>query len=97
VYVVTVAFRIRPQHVDAFLAAVVENARASTASEPACRQFDVCVAPDDPGSVFLYEVYDDRAAFAAHLGAKHFLDFDRRVAPWIESKTVRVLQRIAPD
>jgi quinol monooxygenase YgiN len=47
------------------------NATATREREPGCRQFDVCTSADD-GLVFLYEVYDDRAAFDAHLAAPHF-------------------------
>lgn len=68
---------------------MIANARASREREPGCRQFDVCVTDDDPGRVFLYEIYDDRAAFDAHLASAHFKAFDATVAPWLETKTVR--------
>ena len=92
-YVVTVEFGIRAEHVVDFRAAVTENARTSCDTEPGCRQFDVCIAPQDPRVVFLYEVYVDRAAFDAHLESAHFKAFDSRVATWVESKTVRTYTR----
>ena len=88
-YVVTVEFVVEPAHVDGFRAAMIANARASRDDEPGCREFDVCIDADDPGKVFLYEVYDDRAAFDAHLASAHFKAFDARVAPWLVGKTVR--------
>jgi len=42
VYVVTVAFEIRPEAAAAFLPLMLENARASLAKEPGCLRFDVC-------------------------------------------------------
>jgi (4S)-4-hydroxy-5-phosphonooxypentane-2,3-dione isomerase len=39
------------------------------------------------------EVYDDRAAFDAHLAAAHFKRFDAAVAPMVASKAVRILRR----
>jgi quinol monooxygenase YgiN len=96
VYVVTVEFVIHAGRVTHFRAAVIENARASRESEPGCRQFDVCSAPDDPRTMFLYELYDDRAAFDAHLATAHFKAFDARVAPWVVSKRVRTLARVDP-
>jgi quinol monooxygenase YgiN len=93
-YVVIVDFAIKPEHAVEFAKAVSENARASTAREPACRQFDVCVSPDDPSSFFLYELYDDRAGFEAHLATAHYKSFDQLVQPWIADKKVRLLQRI---
>jgi quinol monooxygenase YgiN len=93
-YVVTVEFRIQPGHADAFLAAVIANARTSVEHEPGCRQFDVCTVPGQPDTVFLYEVYDDRAAFDAHLATPHFLSFDHLATAWVAAKSVRTLHRV---
>jgi quinol monooxygenase YgiN len=95
-HVVTVEFVVKRDHAAAFLQAMVENARASREQEPGCRQFDVCTAPEDVATVFLYEVYADRAAFVAHLAAPHFKAFDAAVGPWIERKTVRAYARADP-
>jgi quinol monooxygenase YgiN len=91
-----VEFLIRPEHVAAFEAAIVENARASRDTEPGCRQFDVCRDPADPRLFLLYELYDDEAAVQAHLRAAHFLTMDERTAGWVERKTVWRRERIAP-
>ncbi len=94
-YVVTVEFEIKPEKLQDFRAQMVANARASREREPGCRQFDVCADPAKPGLIFLYEVYDNRAAFDAHLATEHFKAFDRTVAPWIASKDVRIYERLA--
>jgi quinol monooxygenase YgiN len=96
VYVVTVEFAIKAAHGAEFMQALIENARASREREPGCRQFDVCTLPDDVCTVFLYEVYDDRGAFDAHLASAHFRTFDARVGPWIERKSARVYARADP-
>ena len=93
-YVVIVDFVIKPEHATAFAQAVSENAKASTGQEDACRQFDVCVSPDDPSRFFLYEVYNDRAGFEAHLASAHYKSFDQLVQPWVADKKVRFLERI---
>ena len=95
-YVVIVDFAVKPEFVAAFREEMVKNARASREREPGCRQFDVCVAPGDPTAIFLYEIYDDRAAFDAHLATPHFLAFNERTAPWLADKKVRTLERIEP-
>jgi quinol monooxygenase YgiN len=56
----------------------------------------VCVDPKDRTSVFLYELYDDRAAFDAHLATAHFKKFDPAVAPMLAAKAVRTLERVLP-
>ena len=94
--VVIVEFRIHTAHIDAFAAAIADNARASRESERGCRQFDVCRDPADPSFFFLYESYDDEAAIDAHLRAPHFLLMDSATRDWIASKTVRRLTRTNP-
>jgi autoinducer 2-degrading protein len=95
-YVVTVEFHIRPPHFAAFLPLMRENAQASLRIEPGCRQFDVCTDPARPSSLFLYEVYDDRSAFEAHLASEHFTRFDAAVRDMVAGKLVRTLQRVEP-
>ena len=87
-YVVTVTFEVAPAAASDFLAAVRRQAENSLSREPGCRRFDVCVDPAQPQRVFLYELYDDRAAFDAHLGSPHFEAFDAEVAPLTRGKRV---------
>jgi quinol monooxygenase YgiN len=91
-----VEFRIRPEFVAAFEAAIEENARLSRETEPGCGQFDVCRDPADAALFFLYELYDDEAAVQAHLMSAHFRAMDALSAGWVETKTVRRLVRSAP-
>jgi len=93
-YVVTVEFLVKPGRVEAFRPAMLENARASLANEAGCRQFDVSFDADDPGKCFLYEVYDDPAAFEAHLAMGHFRSFDSYVAPMLDSKVVKTFELV---
>lgn len=95
-YVITVDFEIDATHLDAFLPLMVQNAAASVRDEPGCRQFEVCQDPDKPTRMFLYEVYDDRAAFDTHLATPHFTAFDEATTGMIISKTVRPLALLRP-
>jgi quinol monooxygenase YgiN len=92
-----VEFRIRPEFIAAFEAAIEENARLSRDTEPGCRQFDICRDPAEPALFFLYELYDDEAAIQAHLKSAHFLQMNEATAPWVDGKQVRRYQRTAPD
>ncbi len=97
-YVVTVDFHVKPQHVDAFRTAVLQQAANSLANEAACRQFDVSVSQEEPGRFFLYEQYDDHAAFEAHVQTDYFHNFGQTITPWVEAKTIRCWSRIdEPD
>ena len=95
-YVIVVDFNIKPEHAAAFREAINSNARASVADEPGCSQFDVCVDPQDGAQIFLYEIYDNLAAFEAHLRTPHYAVFDKLSAPMVAAKTVRKFSRICP-
>lgn len=43
-----------------------------TRAEPGCRMYLAHRALEDPRTFFLYEQYDDAAAFAAHAASDHF-------------------------
>ncbi|MBE2259949.1 MAG: antibiotic biosynthesis monooxygenase [Candidatus Accumulibacter sp.] len=93
-YVIAVDLTIHPQHLPAFMPLLLENARLSREREAACRRFDVCQDPLQPEHVFLYELYDDRAAFDAHLASAHFKAFDTAAQGMPASKTVHAYQLI---
>ena len=94
-YVITVAFVARPEHRAEFRTAMLGNAHASRITEPGCRQFDVCETADG-AEIFLYEVYDDEAAFKAHLATAHYRDFNATTTPWVVLKRVTIFNRISP-
>ena len=93
-YVIVVDFEIRPDRLADFLPLMRENAAASVRDEPGCHQFDICQDPDTPHRILLYEIYDDRAAFEAHLATPHFKRFDTATTAMVTAKTVRSLQRL---
>ena len=93
-YAVVVTFVVAPEHRGAFREAILENAAASLHLEPGCRVFDVCEGAEG-AEIFLYEIYDDAAAFRAHLATEHFRRFDALTAPWVHDKRVQTYQRLA--
>jgi quinol monooxygenase YgiN len=93
-YVLTVDFTIHPGRIADFLPLMLDNARVSREREPGCRQFDVCRDTRQPQVIFLYEVYDDAAAFQAHLDSAHFRAFDAAVRDMIATKHVRIHERL---
>ncbi len=95
-YVVTVEFAIDPAQWKIFLPLMEENARLSRDTEPGCRQFDVCVDDARPSVVFLYELYEDRAAFDTHLASAHFKSFAAASQSMITARTIRSWRRLQP-
>jgi len=93
-YAVTVLFQIAPAHRAAAIKLMRENAQASLGAEAGCQRFDVCTDPERPDNVFLYELYDDSAAFDDHLQSPHFKAFDAAVAKMIVTKEVACFARV---
>jgi len=89
-HVVTVFLNIHQAHYNEFMQAMVKNACTSLATEPGCRQFDVCESDAGDSRVFLYEVYDTLGCFQSHLVTPHFLQFNAQTAAWVIDKSVQV-------
>lgn len=87
-FVIAVEFTLKREAAAQFLTRVRQQAADSLEKEPGCRRFDVCTDPADPARVFLYELYDDEAAFGAHQQMPHYHAFTADVTPWIADKKV---------
>jgi quinol monooxygenase YgiN len=94
-FAVVVTLTIASESRDTFAALMQTNAQTSLQDEPGCHRFDVCRDSADPDTVFLYELYDDRAAFDHHLQSDHFKAFDAAVADMVLSKDVRTFDQVA--
>jgi autoinducer 2-degrading protein len=89
-FAITVEFRLKPSATERFLGLVLANAATSLSEEPLCLRFDVLTARDPArgGTVTLYEVYADRAAFEHHLATPHFRAFEAAVRDLVAEKSV---------
>ncbi len=79
-FVVHVNIQVKPETVDAFIAATMENARQSIL-EPGIARFDVCQRTDDPTRFVLVEVYRTADAPARHKETAHYAKWRDTVAP----------------
>jgi (4S)-4-hydroxy-5-phosphonooxypentane-2,3-dione isomerase len=94
VYVNAVDLVIIPSEMSKFVEAIKENASASV-KEPGCREFNVLVLANRPNHVFLFEVYDNEAALAAHRETAHFKKFFATAGSIIADRNVRAMSVIA--
>lgn len=69
--VIHVQVQVKPESVEAFKAATLDNARQSI-REPGVVRFDVVQQADDPTRFVLVEVYRSVEATAAHKETKHY-------------------------
>ena len=72
-YVLIVPLQIKEGKKEELLEALLPNAQGAVRDEPGCLRFDVIQDAGDPNRLWLYEVYQDEAAFHAHQQAPHYL------------------------
>jgi quinol monooxygenase YgiN len=95
--VVHVHVHVKPECVEAFKAATLENARQSV-REPGIARFDVVQQADDPTRFVLVEVYRTPDAPAAHKETKHYQVWRDAVAPMMaESRTSVKFANVFPE
>ena len=91
-YVTIVHVWVKPESVDAFIAASRANHEASV-QEPGNRRFDVLQDVEDPNKFVLYEAYATAEHAAAHKDTQHYLTWRDAVAEMMAQPRQGVLHR----
>ena len=78
--VVHVHVQVKPEFLEVFKQATLENARQSV-KEPGIARFDVIQQSDDPSRFLLVEVYRSSGASAQHKETAHYQIWRDTVAP----------------
>ncbi len=95
--VVHVQIRVQPEHVDAFRAATLANARASL-REPGVARFDLTQDREDPTRFVLVEAYRSEDAPAAHKATAHYATWRDTVESMMaEPRTSRRFRSCFPE
>jgi quinol monooxygenase YgiN len=77
--IVHVHIQVKPECLEAFIAATAENVRQSI-QEPGIARFDFSVHQDDPAKFVLVEAYRSAGAAAAHKETAHYAKWRDAVA-----------------
>jgi autoinducer 2-degrading protein len=80
-YVVVVTAFIKPERVQQFIEAILDNAH-NTRLEPGNVRFDVLQGDDDPTRFTLYEAYNTKEDFAKHQQTAHYFRWRDAVTDW---------------
>jgi quinol monooxygenase YgiN len=95
--IVHVHVRVKPEFLDAFRQATLENARQSI-KEPGIARFDVLLHADDPTRFVLVEVYRTAEAPALHKETAHYQAWRDAVAPMMaEARSSLKFSNLFPD
>ena len=95
--IVHVHIKVKPEQVNAFKAACIENSRQSL-KEPGIARFDVLQQQDDPTKFLLVEVYRTAEAPAAHKQTAHYQTWAETVADMmVEPRFSVKFARVYPE
>jgi (4S)-4-hydroxy-5-phosphonooxypentane-2,3-dione isomerase len=89
-WIVHVHVHVKPEHVEEFRRATIENASGSV-KEPGIARFDVIQQMDDPARFVLVEVYRNQEATAAHKETAHYKAWAAAVANLLASPRSRAV------
>jgi len=96
-HIVLVHIHVRPDAIEPFLQATIDNARHSL-QETGVARFDVLQSVEDPARITLVEVYRHPDDVARHKETEHYARWSRAVADWFAEPRTRSVHRNAfPD
>jgi len=81
-YVIHAPLLIEDDRVQDFIDAVSLDGVGSVNEEPGCLRFDVFQNRENPGELYLYEVYVNKEAFEYHTRTPHFERWFETVTDW---------------
>ena len=87
-HILLVHCAVKPDRIEAFIAATIENARNSR-KEPGVVRFDFVQQTDDPTKFSLIEVYRSPEGLAAHREAAHYKAWADKVADMFATPRTR--------
>jgi (4S)-4-hydroxy-5-phosphonooxypentane-2,3-dione isomerase len=83
-HILHVQVHVKPEFLDEFQRATIENAKHSV-QEPGCTRFDVIQQTDEPTRFVLVEIYRDAESHAAHRETPHY-------KAWVETVTAMLVE-----
>ena len=96
-HILLVYCTVKPDRIEPFIAATIENARNSR-NEPGVVRFDFVQQADDPTRFSLIEVYRSPEGLAAHRLAPHYLAWAEKVPDMLaEPRTRNFYSNIDPS
>ena len=88
--IVHVHVHVKPEHIEAFKLATIENA-SNSVKEPGIARFDVVQQADDPSRFVLLEAYRDTEATTHHKATAHYHAWAEKVADMLAEPRSRVV------
>ena len=94
-YINAVNIDVVPGQIENYLAAIKEVGAAAIKTEPGCSEFNITVSQKDPNHLFIFEVYENAAAFDAHLKSDHYKKYAATAKDVVTKREVHSLSSVA--
>lgn len=91
--VTVVSVYVKPEYIERFIEATIENHRNSVLEKGNLR-FDLLQCREKPENFTLYEAYESDEAAAAHKNTAHYLKWKDTVADWMAQPRVGVAHNV---
>jgi autoinducer 2-degrading protein len=89
-FVVIAQFESKTEHRRALVEALIAYGNDVRLNEPATLRFEIIQDLYNPNRFFLYEVYQDRLGFDAHIGRPEFGQRWEKFKPWLAGPTTHL-------
>ncbi len=89
-FILLVNLHVKPEYLEAFREASIENARSSR-QEPDVVRFDVLQRPDDPTQFAFYEVYRRPEGHASHRESAHYKAWVAKTSQMFQEERTRTI------
>ena len=86
---------IDPSRIEEYRAAVAEQIKSAIENEPGVLTLYAVADRSNPARITVFEIYQNRAAYEAHLKAAHFLAYKARVESMVTSLTLTPVSPVA--
>lgn len=96
-YIIQVFLKVKPEHLEAFTAATIDNA-SNSVKEAGVLRFDMLRHLDDPTRFTLFEVYRNADGHAAHRETAHYARWRDSVPDMLaEPRSAVKYENVFPD
>ncbi len=85
-FAIYVTADVKPNHIEKFLEACIEEGSASVRDEPDCYRFEILRDKNNPNRICFIEVFKDEQALQTHQGTPHFSKMWQTIENMIEAK-----------
>lgn len=88
-YVILVEYTFDEKDIDTAIELLSEMQALTLENEEGCMVYDLLLSEDDPTTIFIYESYENEAAFKVHTNSKYFKEIvPKKVTPLIRKERI---------